>query len=428
MNTRPDLNSIIDQLSSEKSTNEEEEEAFFDPIKEELVAKHLDLCLQNKLFNRIPLRIMNRILNSPKRVINDHSRLVSFVTSLIKEKLDEKTSETSIHDILALPGCLDYSLMSADEIQQLFDAEKEERLFIGPRGTRERMLAFVRGEKEWRAKQEELEERLRKVEESLRAVEEKLDASLKLQEEMRKERLEIEKSIQALEEKEQRSEEKMLDVEKLCKTRVEESQKTVGGELNGTEKKEDDGISVFEHEAGREFHGIMRFLTEKTGGNIHDNKTIEITTNSIYGNNMKYHPKCLVDYNNDEYYDSAQKDARICFDFKERRIQLSSYSIKSHSNGPGDGKSYNSSGHLRNWVVEVSNDGESWETVDRHENDPTLNGSNIVGTFNIQTKLRSFYRFVQLRQTGYSWYDINKYDIFFYYIEFYGKLKETLSK
>ena len=34
-------------------------------------------------------------------------------------------------------------------------------------------------------------------------------------------------------------------------------------------------------EQNKEFKGIMNYLSEKTGGNIHDNKTIEITSNSI---------------------------------------------------------------------------------------------------------------------------------------------------
>lgn len=47
---------------------------------------------------------------------------------------------------------------------------------------------------------------------------------------------------------------------------------------------------------------------------------------------------------------------------------LKFYSIKSGSNG-------SNSYHLRNWVIEVSNDAKKWEIVDSHLNELSLNGS-----------------------------------------------------
>ena len=171
-------------------------------------------------------------------------------------------------------------------------------------------------------------------------------------------------------------------------------------------------VREIKHDANNEFHGIMRQLTDETNGNIHDNGTIEITSNSISGSN---HPKYLVDYQNDNYYHSKdEENATICFDFKERAIQMTSYSIKSYNGNQ-------SNGHLRNWVVEVSNDKNSWTAVDKHENDSTLRGYNIIANF-ITKETDEFYQFARLRQTGKSWSD--DYYTYFYFIEFYGKLKE----
>ena len=180
---------------------------------------------------------------------------------------------------------------------------------------------------------------------------------------------------------------------------------------------------------GKEFHGIMRYLTVKTGGNIHDNKTIEITSSD---DNSGCPPKNLVDYDNsNNFYDSGsllRSEPKICFDFKAKSIQLFNYSIQSHHNNSGDGKSTSGyPGHLKNWVIEVSNDGRHWETIDQHSNDSTLNGNSIIATFNINPQPTTFYRYVQLRATGASWYGNNRYDIFFPFIEFYGKLKEAPS-
>ena len=68
------------------------------------------------------------------------------------------------------------------------------------------------------------------------------------------------------------------------------------------------------HAKGKEFFGLMRYLTEETGGNIHDNGTIEITSNSISSDG--YHPKNLVDYtNNTNIYDSKSniENAKVFF-------------------------------------------------------------------------------------------------------------------
>lgn len=174
----------------------------------------------------------------------------------------------------------------------------------------------------------------------------------------------------------------------------------------------------FKVEKGHELEGIMRHLTNETNGNIHDNGTIEITTNSIYGDNIKsYHPKNLVDYQNSSslYYSKNEPGVFVCFDFKDRRIQLSSYSIQTQSGSPN-------ACHLKNWVIEVSNDNKSWEEVDCRSNDSTLNGSSIIGVFNIKKQSSEFYQYIRLRQTDVCWY--NDYRIYIPFIEFFGKMEE----
>lgn len=175
----------------------------------------------------------------------------------------------------------------------------------------------------------------------------------------------------------------------------------------------------FNAETGHEFEGMMRYLTNETKGNIHDTGAIEITTNSIKNDNINaYHPKNLVDYqNNSHYYSKDEPGVFVCFDFKSRRIQLSSYSIKTQSGGPN-------ACHLKNWVMEVSNDNKSWDEIDCRSNDSTLNGSNNIGIFKINRQSTGFYRYIRLRQTGVCWF--NDYRIYFPFIEFFGKIEEPL--
>ncbi|KAK8842881.1 hypothetical protein M9Y10_025747 [Tritrichomonas musculus] len=165
-----------------------------------------------------------------------------------------------------------------------------------------------------------------------------------------------------------------------------------------------------------DFNGILRYLTNKTGGNIHDNGTIEISSNSICSDASLYHPKNSVDYQNNNIYHSKQskKDAYIRFDFKDRSIQVSSYSIQS---APGNNV------HLKNWVIEGSEDGQKWQEIDHRSNNSELNGLGLKSRFDVNNPQMKFYRYLQLRQTGEAWYDW----IGFAFIEFYGKLKESNS-
>ncbi|KAK8875627.1 hypothetical protein M9Y10_005797 [Tritrichomonas musculus] len=120
------------------------------------------------------------------------------------------------------------------------------------------------------------------------------------------------------------------------------------------------GIKEFTFQRGEEFNGIMNYLSTQTKGNIHDNGTIKIDSNSIHNNSR--HPKNLVDFGDTNVYQSKDDgDAFISFDFKDKFVQLSSYSIKScNSNENG--------AHLKNWAIELSNEGENWIEIDRYQN------------------------------------------------------------
>ena len=78
---------------------------------------------------------------------------------------------------------------------------------------------------------------------------------------------------------------------------------------------------------------------------------------------------------------------------------------------------------MRNWVLEVSKDGKEWKEVDRHTNDPTLNKSYGTAVFQISKEINDFYRFIKLKQTGYSWLNTNNYNIDLRFFEFFGKLQ-----
>lgn len=169
--------------------------------------------------------------------------------------------------------------------------------------------------------------------------------------------------------------------------------------------------SVFNYQQGKEFDGIMRNLTNKTGGNIHDNQTIEITSNSIHSSYEV--PSNVVNYNTDNYYLSKNiKESFILFNFKNKFVRISNYSIMSYSICKSC---------LKNWVIEASNDGKAWTEIDKRENNSSLIGDKKINTFSIKHKDNLFYQFIRLRQTDYSWSDDGCY-FGIYMMEFFGAI------
>jgi hypothetical protein len=67
----------------------------------------------------------------------------------------------------------------------------------------------------------------------------------------------------------------------------------------------------------------------------------------------------------------------VCYDFKERRIVPTHYTIRTvEFVGPGHA-------HLKSWLVETSEDGKSWREVACEENNEQLNDAAFTGTFGV---------------------------------------------
>jgi hypothetical protein len=66
----------------------------------------------------------------------------------------------------------------------------------------------------------------------------------------------------------------------------------------------------------------------------------------------------------------------ICYNFKERRIVPTHYTIRTDWGGK-------CSSHLKSWLVETSTDGENWREVAREEDNKQLNGEYFTATFPI---------------------------------------------
>lgn len=231
-----------------------------------------------------------------------------------------------------------------------------------------------------------------------------------LKESQRQQMKSEEKLLRKLEKNKKEFDEQKKSFEKLID---EQNSKITQYEKQVQELIEDENIIEIKYEKGKEFNGINNYLNQLVGGNCYDKGAINITANSCL--NDPFHPKNLINYDEDDYFHSKDDilNIEICFDFKDKSVKLTNYTIKSYNCGPN-------CHHLRNWIIEVSNDRNHWETADERNDDSRLNDRCVVVTFPTK-KLSGFYRFVRLRQTGLNW-DNYKY-VIFNALEFYGKLK-----
>ena len=139
--------------------------------------------------------------------------------------------------------------------------------------------------------------------------------------------------------------------------------------------------------------GIIAYLTNKCGGNVHDKGIVNVTASSA---RVKGAPKHAVDFQKpSEYFSENEKDTWICYDFQDLRVIPTSYSIRPFRvNRVGEH-------YLRSWVFEVSNDGTLWTEIDHCENNEALNCPFMTRNFKIgDVPENESFRFVRLRQTG----------------------------
>lgn len=171
-------------------------------------------------------------------------------------------------------------------------------------------------------------------------------------------------------------------------------------------------VQTFQFQPGNLFNGIIKHLTDITGGNIHRNGTIELTCEEKTSSDQP--PENILD-NNSKCFGARSGSQNYCikFDFKSRLIEITGYAIKSYSF---------SSGHMKSWVLEMSKDGDKWEQIDQRQDDSSLNGSSRKSEFKIANP-KGFSRYVRIRQTGEFWGYQSFISPGFSQIEFYGRLK-----
>jgi hypothetical protein len=147
--------------------------------------------------------------------------------------------------------------------------------------------------------------------------------------------------------------------------------------------------NLFQPLPGRPLDGIIAYLSRRHGGNVHDKGIANVSASSIYGYTMAKNAVDLANHQQNFFHSLNSPDQWLCYDFKERRIQLTKYSIAAHTNGYC---------FLRSWIVEGSEDGSSWTVLDERKSSEEANSDHPIATFSVKSQSTS--RFIRLRQTG----------------------------
>jgi hypothetical protein len=170
---------------------------------------------------------------------------------------------------------------------------------------------------------------------------------------------------------------------------------------------------VFESSAP--LSGIISYLTTKHGGNVSDRNVVTITASSTYGGFAKN----AADLSADScWYSNNEDNSWLRYDFKDMRIKPTHYSVRSRCNGALNDN------YPKNWVVEISNDGSTWTTIDERRNNSDLKGGNLTRTFTVSPC--DYCRFIQIKQQGPTWFSGG---IHYYFIislfEIFGAVRES---
>ena len=156
----------------------------------------------------------------------------------------------------------------------------------------------------------------------------------------------------------------------------------------------------FKLEKGKEREGILKYLYDKCGGNIQEKSEVNIsawhTCYSELGD---------MNFTGNNYTASNSPNEYIQYDFYEKRVKLTNYTI------------YNTNSYkLLNWKVIGSKDGKKWEDIDeQHLNSP----GQQISTYSVETD--KSYKYIRFIQTGQNSYGT---DHFFYSgFELFGELE-----
>lgn len=175
---------------------------------------------------------------------------------------------------------------------------------------------------------------------------------------------------------------------------------------------------------GNELKGLIDYLESKYGENLETNNIMKISGGG--SKSVTYPLTNLIKYDSNQinlhYYnyanltDANESEGWIEFDFCERKVNLSSYTIRTNS----DHENWN---HPKTWRIVGSNDKDHWVTLDHQTNNSVLRGKCLQHRFQCENKNKNYYRYIKyIQEDNWNSDTKQKYDIYLTCIEFFGSI------
>lgn len=177
----------------------------------------------------------------------------------------------------------------------------------------------------------------------------------------------------------------------------------------------------------RLLNGIIRYLTNVAGGNVHLKNVVIVSKSSECFSHNPHEVENVVDLDSDKYFHSDDHpNSWIKYDFGNRRIHPTHYTIKNRNNAcmKSDKSEGNSGTNPRNWIIEGSNNDIDWKKLDERKNDPSFLIKDMCQVFEIRENLdpNEYFKYIKITQNGLSSDGRNYFVISA--IEYFGDLYE----
>lgn len=178
-------------------------------------------------------------------------------------------------------------------------------------------------------------------------------------------------------------------------------------------------IIEYDNDKNNRFNGIFTKLGGGDPRNVYRKNIVSIASSSSLEDRYRK-MKSVFNFENDKkiFHSNNEPNSWLKFDFINRKIKVSAYSIMSH------GYENKKNNRLKNWCIEGSNDEIEWNLIDERKNVESVADKSAEYTFfvNQNDEENDFFRFIRIRQTDVN--NSNNYRMVFAAIEFFGSIKE----
>jgi hypothetical protein len=118
---------------------------------------------------------------------------------------------------------------------------------------------------------------------------------------------------------------------------------------------------------------IIAYLTERCGGNVHEHSIVTVINSKMIGGTLE----AIADLKGNSDYCSWSGDGPwVGYDFKERRITSTYYTLRSRTHSHWAGK-------MQSWVIEGYQDGQNWEELACVRDCLEMNEPGVIRSFPI---------------------------------------------